>query len=468
MEFLLNILENKNKLLLAILTSELIFVVFYLIHPILALLPILAILGIVLYFNGLFKGPVFWIMVGVFASGLDIWGQIAGGVTLFHVAWLMSILTTIVILITTNDQRLKYIYPISKPFFVFIILALLSLIYSPNFNGGLYIIVQTLALYIFFIIVSNFINTKTHMLVILGILLLLNVSQTLLITYQLLFENVTYFADSTVETTEGFRIYRPSGTFHDPNVLATYMIFGVIYTVSYMIFNNISRILKLILIGFVLVSLSGIILTFSRSGWLALMFGMITILLFYPKKKVLLYWGLGIFSIFLLAAFIIPHSELVIERFTSITDLMKDPSIRVRLALIKSSFFMFFDHPFFGVGFRGYPMFYDFYLDPLAPQIQLYVKESHTLWSTLLAELSIWGVIVVAIFFYKFFKDSLIAAMKTTDNFKKSIYVGVFSIFIALNIDFLFYGFLFPQFNLFWLNFALFYALKDNFIYAKT
>jgi hypothetical protein len=128
---------------------------------------------------------------------------------------------------------------------------------------------------------------------------------------------------------------------------------------------------------------------------------------------------------------------------------------------------MLFDYPLMGVGFRGYPMLYDFYLDPIAPQIQLYVKEPHTLWTTLLAELSIWGVMVVFVLFYKFFKESYNTAYKYFDDFSKSVLVAVFAMFVSLNIIFLFYGFLFPHFNMFWLNFALFYGIKDNYLNEK-
>lgn len=464
MDYLLNISNNKKKIFFYVIGTEIYIILSFLINPILSLLPFVFILCIVALYYFMLKGPVIWIMIMVFATGLDIWGQIIGGITLFHVGWLFSILTTIIYLLTKNDVKLKYSFPITKPFIILILLLSFSLIYSPNFSSGLHIILQTIALYVFFIIISNFITSKNQFITILLILLFINVFQTLLLTHQLLFENVTYFAASTIESEEGFRIYRPSGSFDDPNVLATYMIFGMLYTFSFLLFIKTKKIFKIFLGFALLISIIGIILTFSRSGWLSLIFGIITIL-FYSHNKKIIFQGLLIISLLLISAVIFtPYGSLIIDRFTSIFDIMKDPSIRVRIALIKSSFAMFLDNPLFGIGFRGYPILYDFYLDPIVPQVQLYVKEPHTLWSTLLAELGLWGVIAVAYFFIQFFKENIKILKLKMDDFARSIFVGTMAVFIAMNIDFLFYGFLFPHFNLFWLNFALFYAIKENYV----
>ncbi|MCF8241109.1 MAG: O-antigen ligase family protein [Melioribacteraceae bacterium] len=399
----------------------------------------------------------------IFATGLDIWGQIFAGITIFHVGWFFSIFTTVILYLIRDIDEIKYLYSITYPFLFFIIIASISLIYTPNFENGLYIVVQTLALYLFFVLVANFIKSRNHLILIILILLFINISQTFLLVYQLLFENVTYFADSTVQTSEGFRIYRPSGTFHDPNVLCTYMIFGIIYSLSYLLFNKVKIKWKILLGIGILLSFIGTVLTFSRSGWLSLLFGIITVIFFYPKKRIIFYI-LTIGAIILsFALFFTPYGDLIIERFASIIDLMTDPSIRVRLALINSSFHMFVDNPFFGVGFKGFPVLYDLYLDPIVPQMLLYVKEPHTLWPALLAELGVLGVVSVFILFYVFFKESYKKAIEYYDDFSKSFYVSIFALFIAMNVDFFFYGFLFPQFNLLWLNFALFYSMKDNY-----
>ncbi|MCF6269620.1 MAG: O-antigen ligase family protein [Melioribacteraceae bacterium] len=394
----------------------------------------------------------------IFATGLDQASQIGGGVTLFHLGWFMGILT-LVFYQLIYQKKIRYIFPFTKYFIAFIVIILISLTYSPNYAEGLYVVFQSLALYVFFILVANFVNTKEHFITIALVLLGINIFQTFLLIYQLIFENVTYFAESTIESDGGIRIYRPSGTFEDPNVLAFYMIPGIFYSASLIMFYFKNKMINILLGLGIAISLLGTILTFSRSGWLSLIAGIFTLALFHANRKQVFSFIIGIGIIIILILLNSEYGELVFSRFASIFDLLKDPSTAVRIGLMKSGIAMFLDNPFFGVGYRGFPVLYDLYIDPIVPQEVLYVKESHTLWTTLIAELSIWGVLIVLFWFRRIFKD-LRLRLKSNDSLTKAIIIGSFATFIAFNMQFILYG-LFPHLNLIWLVFGLIYCFEN-------
>jgi len=432
----------------------------FLINPIFALFPIAIMFSFISVYYGFFTGPILWIYIMIIATGLDQASQIGGGVTLFHLGWFMGILT-LVFYQLIHQKEIKYIFPFTKYFVLFVVLILISLTYSPNSADGLHVVFQTIALYIFFILVANFAKRKEHFIIMALVLLGLNFFQTFLLIYQLIFENVTYFAESTIESDGGIRIYRPSGTFEDPNILAFYMIPGILYSASLIMFYLKNRMMNILLGLGIAVSLVGTILTFSRSGWLSLIAGVFALALFHKKRKQVITVFAGILVLFVVILLNSEYGELVFSRFSSIFDILKDPSAASRIGLMKSGIAMFLDNPLFGVGYRGFPVLYELYIDPIIPQEVLYVKESHTLWTTLIAELSLWGVLVVLFWFIRIFKD-LRLRLQSNDDLKKAIIIGSFVTFIAFNMQFILYG-LFPQLNLIWLVFGFIYCFDEEF-----
>jgi O-antigen ligase len=150
---------------------------------------------------------------------------------------------------------------------------------------------------------------------------------------------------------------------------------------------------------------------------------------------------------------------LISDRFFSIFDLLNDPSIKARLLMAESGIRMFFDSPIWGLGYRSFPLVYDYYINPDMPWETLYIKESHTLFIFLLAELGIIGFVLVFLWFKQVLIDCYKFIKLDGSHLTKAILIGSFSLFVAFNVNFIFYGNLFPQFNLIWLNFGLIYSI---------
>ena len=455
-----------TKSLVIILIIELFLGVLILLNPMLAFLAALGIISLGLFYYTFLNGPFIWIVIMLVTSGLDSWGRVGGGITLFHLSWFMAILSTGIYYLQNPEENIIINTPINKYAIIFFLFAALSLIYSPNYVDGFRLLGTSFALFISYIIFVNFLNSDLRLKITVFTLAAINIFLSVLTFYQLMFQNVLYFGTTTVATESGEKVWRATGTFEDPNMTASFIMVGVIFSFAILLFGKTKKWEKLFLITSIILSFIGIFSTFSRSGLLTVILGVFLLFFFIKNKKLILLVLLGVMATILGFIFLSPYGEFLTSRSLSIFDVMKDPSIKVRIYMAVSSIWMFIDYPLLGIGFRGYPMLYDFYIHPEAPQILLYVKESHTLWTTLLAELGIIGFTIVVLWFVRVFKDSFKLTRSLTD-FKGVMAIGAFVMFLSFNINFIFYGNMFPHFNLIWLNLAIIYSLKLNFIDKK-
>ncbi len=450
---------NERNIFFFVFLFEIISLGLYFVHPYLAILPAAVILSIILFYSAFLAGPLPWIFLMIIATGLDNWGKIIGGVTVFHVAWGMSVITLIYSYLTQN-LNVKFNFEINKYVAAYILIALVSLIYSPNKISGLQILSITIALFFVFILTANFIKTKKHHLVVFWSLVIAGVFNSLVTFYQILFQNVLYFGRGAVESSSGEKIWRASGAFYDPNILAVFLIITIILGFAVVIYSDLSKKVKFLIVVSSFISTLGVLATFSRTGLVSLAIGVFAVSLFHRKKIYILYVFGALLSIVGIIILFTDYGGFVVARFLSIFDVMKDVSIRTRIGLIKSGLAMFVDHPFLGIGFRGFPKLYYYYIDPITPALLLSVNEPHTLYVSLLAELGVQGLLVIIILFYKVIKDTLSLIKITKNDFNKSILIGNLGIFISLLVTYFFYGNLFPQFNIIWINLGIIYSYQ--------
>lgn len=457
-EFDLNL--NWFKVFLALFLLELVMLLSGLFQPLLLILTLLALFGVVVFYLLFVKEPFIWICLLLFASGLEVWGRITENITVFHVIYILSLIGfSCYLLFQRSVQQLIINTPINKYIFAYLGFSLFSLIYSPNLESGIIYISVTFALFVFFLLIVNFVKSDLHLRLVVFTLLLMNTFVTLLLIYQFIRGDfIPGVMDASI-ITGGFKFYRAVGTFSDPNVAATFIATGVILAFSLLIHSRDKFITKLFYVAGSLISIIGIIITFSRSGWIFLIAGIFISLFFIYNKKKLLLIILFLSLLVILITFTTPLGALISDRFFSIFDLLKDPSIKARLLMGESGIRMFFDSPIWGLGYRSFPLVYDYYINPDMPWETLYIKESHTLFIFLLAELGIIGFVIVFLWFKRVIIDCFKFIRVEKKQFTRAILIGSFSLFIAFNVNFLFYGNLFPQFNLIWLNFGLNYSI---------
>ncbi len=456
----LNLPRKWIKVFILLQLAELTVLVLAFAQPILLIFLIIAFAGLLTFYFLFVKVPFTWILFLIIASGLEVWGRINENITVFHVIYVLSLIGLgCYILFHQNAQPLVLDTPMNKYVFAYLGFSLVSLLYSPNLVSGITYISVSFALFIFFLVVVNFIKSDLHLKAIVVTLLLMNTLITILLIYQFIKGDfIQGVMDATVNT-GGFKFYRAVGTFSDPNVAATFMVTGVILAFSLLIHSRDRFITKLFYLTGSLFSILGIIITFSRSGWIFLAVGIFVSLFFIYNKKKLVVIILFLSLLVILTTFTTPLGALISDRFLSIFELFKDPSIKARILMGESGFRMFLDSPIWGFGYRSFPLVYDYYINPDMPWETLYIRESHTLFIYLLAELGVIGFVIVFLWFRRVLIDCFKFIRVDKNHFTRAILIGSFSLFIAFNVNFLFYGNLFPQFNLIWLNFGLIYTV---------
>lgn len=452
-----------KQILTGLIIIEVLFFLLSLFQPIFAVLGVLCVIGFGLFYILFLRSPFIWICLLIFASSLETYGRIGGGITLFHVVYLVSFLAFLsYLLFTQSIGNLKLRSPINKLVLLYLLISFISLLYSPNLESGIQNLAATFALFLFFLMIINFVNKSFHYTIITFVLILTNIFITTLIIYQTLKgEYIPGIMDSTVSVA-GIKFYRAVGTFQDPNVAAAYLVAGIILAFARLIHAKDSIILKTYFVFGLVISTVGVLITFSRSALIFQFIGMLVVLLFIKNKVLLLSIALIILLVIISVGILSPFGILISERVSTIFELLNDSSIKVRILMAISGFHMFLDSPIWGIGYRGFPILYDYYVQPNLDQNLLYIKECHTLFVTILAELGIVGFSVVFLWFRKVIINCYNAIKIEENNFRKPVLIGSYSLFIGFMINFLFYGTLFPLFNLFWLNLGLIFSVTLN------
>lgn len=151
---------------------------------------------------------------------------------------------------------------------------------------------------------------------------------------------------------DGATFVRPYGTFLHPNILA-----GVLAVNFFLL-----RYLKLRWAWIIrIIFLCGLILTFSRSAWIAFLMGLIGYIFFLRPKVHAKQRGIELIILGSLGAILLPFLWFRWE------NLLIDPAINDRLELLKSALAMIWAHPW-GVGLSHFTlMLPQFSATPLAP-----------------------------------------------------------------------------------------------------
>jgi O-antigen ligase len=192
----------------------------------------------------------------------------------------------------------------------------------------------------------------------------------------------------------GQLIMRPYGTFPHPNVLAGFLLVGLILTIPYLFQKN-----KFLFTSYLLIVVLAIVLSFSRSVWLL---GLISSLFFLGKSKIpkKLFWLAGGFWLILLilAFYLLPHFSTN-EAFSQRMQLMK-----AALLMIKVS-------PLSGVGLNNFivrlPEFWP------VTGFTYWLQPVHNLYLLLLSETGAVGFLIflwlLILVFKRLLKSSLMA-----------------------------------------------------------
>ena len=434
---------------------------------------IIGALCIVCFLTGALVRP--WIIVPIilFTTGLDSSGRLIGEagkikgmfhMTGFHLAFVLLI---IFLIANTCLKHRKHFpdFEIKTPLFLFLCCIAISLTYSPNQPEATISFVRICALVAFTYMIQIVIDSKQAVKVTLWSMVFLSVAGAVMGAYQVI--TGQFHLPVEVITSLGGNVPRATGTFHNPNIFASFLMSGVLPVIAVLLNYRMKKIHRVLFLISIIIGLGGILASFSRSSWVATIAGIIVILILSGKLR---YFFIFIFASIVLILGLkefVPFAEYIFERFISIFTLFTEfgsigrTSSSARIYLIVASFDMFADHPFWGIGWRAFPHVFHNYTPPGYPHWS-YVNEPHTVLAMVLGELGLIGFIVFTWFLGRVSYLAIKGLKTIEDTYFRSVYIGLIALFVAFQVNQSFNGELAN--NMFWFGLGFMFAVQriDN------
>jgi len=264
----------------------------------------------------------------------------------------------------------------------------------------------------------------------------------------LAYHSSNVLGDSVIETTAG-RFLRAYGPFDHPNILGGMMALGIILILYFSLQKEINRNSRLFYLITLALFYLALLVSFSRAAWLALLVSVPFILLSawrrgkFQKKLISLFIVL---IIGISVAIVIPNHDLFFARAQTQTRL-EQKSIDERELYLEQSKKVIAQNPFMGTGVGNYIL----KLQNIIPgQATWYYQPVHNYWLLTWAELGIFGLIAIILFWLAIFKSGLKNGL-----WPMVLALGIFSLLdhwlwtqnLGILIFFLIAGLLFNQKN---------------------
>ncbi len=303
--------------------------------------------------------------------------------------------------------------PIDMPIILFGIIIVISTITSINPAGSL----RDLALHSgglsFLFVMVNSIKSKEDFN---KIVVMLVFSATLVALYGLFQYIVGVEMEAAwldVENNPDIRT-RIYSVFHNPNILAEYLIMTIPLSVS--LFWHSKRIhKKIIFLGTTLIMSLALVLTLSRGGWLGFAFSAFIFIILVERRLLLTLIPITLGGVYLLP-------QTIINRILSIGNL-SDSSNAYRITMWEITLDIIKDNWVAGVGFGHLPFKQTF---------ETYIRthptfHAHNTYLETAAEMGIPGLIVFLLFLFTLFKYGIKKLVKSEDKYISTVSAGVLS-----------------------------------------
>jgi O-antigen ligase len=226
-------------------------------------------------------------------------------------------------------------------------------------------------------------------------------------------------------------IGRVNSTFIDANILARFLIIGILATLAWIAVNP-SRLGKVLGSGALLLQTAALLASGSRTGWLIAVLVVFLFLILLPRKA-LLYPLAGSL---ILAGIYLAFNPATVGRVLELGQGIWAASLQ-RQYLITSAWDMFVHHPFLGVGSGGFQKYLLTYYSQL---VQNGISLSHTSVLTTAAELGILGLSILGAFLLCLYRPLLKwrHLARYAGCFSEAHYIYVCSVFAVLAVTVIF------------------------------
>ncbi len=423
------------------------------------ILPLVLIFIILFPFN-MVKNPYISIIFLSLASYAGYLGKINLStrlhITLFHIFFVISLIFVTYNKIIHHNFKIKII-GLEVELLILFCLITFSLIYSPNRIDGLFYFIRFFTLIIMiYVIVNSIENINNIEYLMIAVILITTVLALYSVIDGFKPENMVYNFTRMGEKLEG----RASINTHDPNIFASHFFMPIIFTCTILIVDGVKKKYKIIAVPILLILFAGLAATFSRSAWISTFFALV--LLSIIRKKIKLYYFISLGLVF--AVLFFPNIRIILENLVDrVYDIFagyEDESSRLRLIMALAGIYMGFDSFLLGVGFRGYPIYFNRYFTTTE---SFGMTEPHNIFYTIFAELGLVGLVIYLVILYKIGKLAYCNYKSNKNGIEGSIHLSLFLTFLSYILFYQFYGGGMVD-NNFWIVVGLIISLR----YMKT
>ncbi len=356
-------------------------------------LPVLLLLAVpALLIGGLIvlRHPSLLVALSVYTISLDHMGRLQFGMLTVNNLLKIVLVGVTVIWLLTQGKRL-YIprHLIWFLFFMFFLGA--SCFYSADFLGGAGFVLRGGIVWLYALIIANFIRSERD----LAYLLIAIVATALLVSVMAHMQTLNVLTRSSVMLVEKHGPeasgVRAVSTFWDSNRMGQFLTILAVFMTTALSLPGLRRVWKIIILLVLFSTFGAILLSFSRSAWLALSLAMLLLLPARRMRPVLVAFGaVGLFGVGYMA-FFTPYGGLLLDRFSTLGQLGEDYSGRFRLLLGLSGMRIWTDglNWLWGSGCNAFASVVANYWHPAMNHDMIHhsgTRLSHTYYITILAE----------------------------------------------------------------------------------
>lgn len=253
-----------------------------------------------------------------------------------------------------------------------------------------------------------------------------------------------------------FGFNRLSSLFHDANIFARFLIFGIFFSVP-LLLNHSPLVGRKLTIVTIVLALGCILLSLSRSGLFALLAGCIILGALMGKKKIMM-----IIVVFAIITGTLGLRFINAERLAPKSSVFEMSTFN-RIQIVLGGLDIFSQHWLTGIGYTNFQNFYasQYLVGQLDMSLSSYEQRGYTVaihnWTVeVLSEQGIFGLVGFCMLFYLLFKLVRRARLGTADKTMQALLVGhTLMLFIFLLQGFFYHTFISQFFFWMMIGFAL-------------
>ncbi|HNS72281.1 MAG TPA: O-antigen ligase family protein [bacterium] len=400
------------------------------------------------------ENPGYGVAVMIIGTALDQMGKIPGTpITIFHLGFAVSMAAWLLLALMGKSGDFRRT-AIDLPLLLFLAMISFSLLYTPDRADATVNFLRLLALVLVMYVTTNVVRDRRTLAFALASLIL---SALALSAFAL--TSIGGTSTSMMQLAVGFaKVFgRFGATFENPNYFATFLMLALALAFAYIIYGGVPGLIRLILLPVSVVMLIAMIGTFSRAAWVA-MIAAAAVVIYYSRYRRLIF--ITAIAMVIIAIPLLWNSvffQSFFMRFTSLSDASADPSSMTRVFLFRGGWNMLLDSYFLGIGYRGFPVYYEQTYKPHS-QVLYDVFESHTLPMEILAELGIIGFSLFIWLLVRYFRYAITTMNSLSTPFLKASYIGVFAALVGYFANALFSPGQLSG-NFLWIGFGLTFAI---------